>query len=106
MGSAKPMDMTMFLCFILACYGVTNIVTSGKIFQWLRDLVSPISGLSYYINCPMCVGVLVGMCWFLAGVKPYIDAPFFVSMAACGMISSGSCWIIRVVLGYLGEDKL
>ena len=68
MGSAKPMDMTMFLCFILACYGVTNIVTSGKIFQWLRDLVSPISGLSYYINCPMCVGVLVGMCWFLAGV--------------------------------------
>ena len=98
--------MITLLCFILSCYGVTNIVTSGKIFQWLRDLLQPVPGLGYWIGCPMCMGVPVGIGWFLLGLRPDIGASFWVSAAACGMISSGSCWIVRVVLSHLGEDAL
>lgn len=54
----------------------------------------------------MCMGVPVGIGWFLLGLRPDLDAPFLVSMTACGMISSGSCWIIRVILNRLGEDAL
>jgi uncharacterized membrane protein len=98
--------MTNLICFILSCYGVTNIVTSGKIFKWLRDLLCPIPVLGYWIMCPMCLSVPVGIGWFLLGLSPQIDAPFLVSAAACGMISSGSCWILRVALHRLGEDEL
>lgn len=98
--------MIVLICFILSCYGVTNIVTSGKIFEWFRDLVKPIPILGYYVKCPMCVSVPIGMLWFLVGLRPEMESPFWVSMLSCGMISSGCCWIIRVILGHLGEDAL
>jgi len=98
--------MMTLICFILACYGVTNIVTGGKIFQWLRDLLKPVPVLGYWIKCPMCISVPVGVGWYLLGLRPELDASYWVSAAACGMISSGSCWIFRVVLFRLGEDEL
>lgn len=98
--------MITLICFILSCCGVTNIVTGGKIFQWLRDLLQPIPVLGYWIQCPMCISVPIGFGWFLLGLRPDIGASFWVSAAAAGMISSASCWTFRVVLNRLGEDEL
>ena len=50
-----------FLYFILSCYGLTNILVYGSIF----DSVRPKEGLmGQLFKCPMCVGFHVG--WFVS----------------------------------------
>jgi len=39
----------LLLVFILACYGLTNILTYGKIFDKIRPK-------EHFFHCSMCVG--------------------------------------------------
>lgn len=97
------MDLIVFL---LASYGVTNIVVSGKIFEPVRKALSPVPVLGYWIKCPMCFSVPVGVGWALLGVFPRGGVPMWVDLAAAGAIASGFCWMMRVLLYRLGEDEL
>jgi hypothetical protein len=95
------------LIFLLASYGVTNIVTSGKIFEWLRKLLDRRSKvLGYWIKCPMCMGLWVGTVWCLLGLGPGSHLSRWMDVAVAGTVASGWCWIARVVLARLGEDAL
>jgi len=98
--------MIGLICFLLACYGVTNIITGGKIFEWLRRFLKPFPIFGYWIECPMCVGVPVGVIWCWVGLRPGTGLPFWWDIAASGCISSAWCWMTRVVLHRLGEDEL
>jgi hypothetical protein len=91
---------------MLASFGVTNIVTGGIIFKWLRDMLKPIPLIGTLIKCPMCLGFWVGIGWCLLGLSPMNGLGFFVDLMMAGFIASGSCWIIRVILFNLGEDDL
>lgn len=48
-----------FLLFLFICYGLTQILTSGKIFDSIRPK-------HYYFHCPMCIGFAVGILVFIA----------------------------------------
>jgi hypothetical protein len=95
------------LLFLLACYGVTNIVTAGKIFAPLRAALerwAPAAG--YWIRCPMCFGFAVGIFWAACGLWLETRAILPLDWLAAGAVSSGWCWAIRVILHRLGEDAL
>lgn len=99
--------MALLLIFILACYGVVNIVTAGKIFEGTRKMFARLGYWpGYWIKCPMCMGVPVGCAWYLIGIDVVSQLNGLVAFFASGMISSGSCWMIRVVMAKLGEDEL
>lgn len=98
--------MTELICFILSCFGVTNAVTSGKIFEWLRSLLQPIPWLGYMVKCPMCLGFWVGIGWAIVGIGPVIYSDYLAYLLSSGFISSGTCWVFRVILHRLGEDSL
>ena len=98
--------MQLFV-FVLACYGVTNIVTQSRLLRGLRDTLQRRSALAgHWIRCPMCVGVPVGVLWTVAGLLPGPSLGLFVDAAVGGAVSSAACWILRVVLHRLGEDEL
>jgi len=95
------------LIFLLVSYGVTNIVTSGKIFEWLRIYLDRHSKIAaYWIRCPMCLGIWVGAGWSLLGVGPGTNLGKVMNAAVAGAVASGWCWMMRVVLARLGEDEL
>lgn len=103
------------LIFLLASYGTTNIVTSGKIFEWLRKAFASLPGawgrhLGYWIRCPMCFGFAVGIFFYFMGLGswyPRVEIwQYPAKFIAVGSISSGFCWVVRVVLSRLGEDNL
>ena len=63
------------LYFILACYGMTQILVYGTIFNNVRPKQGFIGEL---FNCPMCMGFWVGLVnWFL------------FDNLQCGLISAG-----------------
>lgn len=95
------------IVFLLACYGVTNIVTSGRIFEPVRAAAERhVPLLGYWLKCPMCFGLPVGVGWALAGIWPPAPGGIAVNLACAGVVSSGFCWVMRVVLHRLGEDDL
>jgi hypothetical protein len=95
------------LVFVLASYGVTNIVTAGRLFAGLRSRFAALSQmLGHWIRCPMCVGVPVGVLWTLAGLRPGTCLGGIADLAAAGAISSGSCWLLSVAAHALGGDDL
>jgi hypothetical protein len=95
------------LAFMLACYSVTNILTSGRIFLGFRDWLGRKSAVAgHWVRCPMCVAVPVGGAWVLAGLSPGTGGTWLLELVAGASISSGGCWILSVVMRRLGEDAL
>ena len=77
--------------FILICYGATNILCFGSIFDRLRARLDGLGSvmLTELIHCPMCVGFWVGVLVSLLGHG--VAHPFFD-----GCISSGCCYLLRL----------
>lgn len=93
--------------FVLASYGATNIVSSGRLFAGLRARLAALSpSVGYWIRCPMCLGVPVGVLWALAGLRPETSLGAAGDLAAAGAISSGTCWLLRVATHAMGGDQL
>ena len=99
--------MHALVVFLLASYGVTNIVTASRLFAPLRARLAQRSAwLGHWIHCPMCVGVPVGLGWRLLGLELGTASAWPLELAASGAVSSAWCWIVRVALHRLGGDKL
>lgn len=95
------------ILFLLACYGVTNIITVSRLFEPLREWVKRRSEpWGRWIRCPMCIGVPVGLGWCLAGLSPGSNLGRLGDPLAAAAISSGWCWTVHVVLHKLGADQL
>ncbi len=93
--------------FLLASYGVTNIITQSRLFRGPREWIARGSATAgRWIRCPMCIGVPVGVAWSLLGLSPGVGRPLALDAGVAGFVSSGWCWIVRVVLHRLGEDEL
>ena len=99
--------MPEFLVFLLACYGTTNVLTSGRLFarprKWL-ERAHPLLG--HWAHCSMCTGAWVGGAWVALGLRLPVHAALATQLIAGAAVSSGWCWILRVVLKRLGEDEL
>jgi hypothetical protein len=97
----------MLVVFLLACYGTTNILTGGKLFEGVRAWLGRRSRfLGYWSRCPMCMGVPVGIAWAFTGLWPALPCARVTSLVAAGAASSAMCWVLRVILHRLGEDEL
>lgn len=84
----------MFLLFfVLACFGLTNILVYGSIFNCVR----PKEGLwGELFKCPMCMGFHVG--WFVAllmNLSSIIDVSTnIVDTFLLACLSSGTSYVL------------
>jgi hypothetical protein len=86
------------LYFILAAYGLTQILVYGKVL----DRIRPTKGvLGQLFSCPMCMGFHVG--WFLMLLSPYTELFNFdvtvVNYFLLGWLSSGTSYILNMLFG-------
>jgi len=86
------------LYFILAAYGLTQMLVYGKIFNRVR----PSKGiLGELVSCPMCMGFHVG--WFLMLLSPFTELFNFdisvVNFFVLGWLSSGTSYILNMIFG-------
>jgi len=85
------------LLFVLAAYGLTQIIVYGRIFDKIRPSYS-------FFHCSMCIGWWVGL--FLWAINPYTKLfTFEYSIATAfvmACISSGTSYVLNMVFGDKG----
>ena len=101
------------ILFIVACYGITTIMTEGSIFDKWRDYwerVSP-NFLGMLFTCPLCFSTHVGfllstVMYFLGYPTPfsYIDE-VGIRIFLDGMLSAGSVWMLHNIEVYLKKKN-
>lgn len=111
--------LTQFLVWMMMCYGITNIVVYGSIFNKPRTLISnwseselPFSSIGSFIknmtNCPMCFGTWFG---FFSGIFLYSPIHQFLGITTYaswffdGMLSSGSVWVINSIIEWFETNR-
>lgn len=79
--------------FILASYGLTQIIVYGSIFKKFRDMMSDYTKL---FSCAMCTGFWIGVILFF--LNPFTELFTFefnlANLLICGWISSGTSYIL------------
>tara|TARA_R110000824_G_scaffold302749_2_gene490528 strand:+ start:7587 stop:7895 length:309 start_codon:yes stop_codon:yes gene_type:complete len=90
--------MVELLYFVLAAYGLTQLLVYGSIFEAIR----PTRGwLGSLFSCPMCMGFHVG--WILMLLSPYTELFNFdvtpVNYFILGSISSGTSYVLNMLIG-------
>jgi hypothetical protein len=85
------------LLFVLAAYGLTQIIVYGKIFEKIRPSY-------HFFHCPMCIGWWVGL--FLWAINQYTELfSFDYSLATAFLlacVSSGTSYIMNMIFGDKG----
>lgn len=78
------------ILFILICYGLTQILTAGKIFDKIRPK-------HHYFHCSMCVGMPVGIIVFLlfyfCGLRMFPN--IYIGSFLFGCLSSGTSFLLQ-----------
>jgi hypothetical protein len=82
------------LLFVLAAYGLTQIIVFGNIFNRIRPS-------HHFFHCPMCVGWWVGL--FLWAINQYTELFTFeysiTTAFLLGCVSSGTSYILNMIFG-------
>jgi len=82
------------LLFVLAAYGLTQIIVYGKIFEKIRPK-------HHFFHCSMCMGWWVGL--FLWAINPYTELfTFDYSIATAFLlacVSSGTSYVMNMTFG-------
>ena len=85
------------LLFILAAYGLTQILCYGKIFDKWRPKHGKWGEL---FSCSMCTGFWVGV--FLGGIDPFTQlfslSTNFVDTFLLGCVSSGTSYLLDKIV--------
>ena len=90
--------------FMLAAYGLTQILVYGKIFNNYRPNKEDFKGWGEIFHCPMCMGFWVGL--FLFFVNGFTELFTFdyniVNAMICGWVSSASSYVLNMLFGDSG----
>jgi hypothetical protein len=90
--------------FILAAYGMTQLIVYGTIFNKIRPTKEWLWGFGELFNCPMCMGFWVGV--FLCGINDYTELFTFdhtvINYFVLGCISSGTSYILCMTFDDFG----
>ena len=85
--------MIELIYFILSCYGLTQIIMYGSIFDKIRP------NTRFWI-CPLCIGFWVGI--ILSSINRYTELFNFnydvLTIFLLGCLSSGTTYFISTVL--------
>ena len=109
----------MFLIWIIAAYGMTNILVYGSIFNNLRNAIHktaevgiPIISqlfkfLSGLISCVMCTSTWVGfsMSLFFSPFTFFIGLHPAFGLFFDGMLASGGVWAINAIVEWFEENR-
>jgi len=92
------------LWFVLAAFGMTQILVYGKIFDNYRPSKEDFRGWGEIFHCPMCMGFWVGL--FLFFVNGFTELFTFdynvVNALICGSVSSAASYVLNMVFGDSG----
>ena len=92
------------LYFVLAAYGMTQIIILGSIFNKVRPSKSWLKGFGKLFHCPMCMGFWVGV--FLFGINGYTELFTFeynlANALVLGCLSSGTSYLLSVLVNDFG----
>ena len=88
--------------FCLVCFGLTQILVFGSIF----DSIRPKTGfLGELLHCPMCTGFWVGV--FLFGINGLTELFSFeynlINSFLLGCLSSGTSYILNMIFIFFVE---
>jgi hypothetical protein len=90
--------------FILAAYGLTQIIIVGSIFNKIRPSRDWLWGFGKIFHCPMCMGFWVG--GFLFGINEYTELFTFKYTWANALIlaclASGTSYLLSVLINDFG----
>lgn len=80
--------------FILICWGLTQILVYGRIFESIRPK-------HHFFHCPMCVGFWVGLIVFLLGSFSSLFSYEFniIDAIFSGWLSSGTSYALCTIFG-------
>tara|TARA_R100000388_G_scaffold76069_1_gene55272 strand:- start:2331 stop:2645 length:315 start_codon:yes stop_codon:yes gene_type:complete len=93
------------LYFILASWGMTQIIVYGSIFESLREWIAERSfWLGTLIHCPMCTGFWTGV--FLFGINGFTELFNFeyniANLFILGCLASATSYALNVVVSDSG----
>lgn len=108
------------LLWLIAAYGMTQIIVYGSIFQGLRNgiektgeirvpLISPIFRFIYgIVSCMMCCSTWVGFFMSYVVYSPFtelMNVNPYLSIFFDGMLASGGVWAINAIIEWFEENK-
>ena len=90
--------------FVLAAYGLTQILVFGSIFNKVRPPKEYLYGLGKLFHCPMCMGFWSGV--FLFGINGHTEQFTFEYKVATalilGCLSSGTTYLMSALINDFG----
>ena len=90
--------------FVLAAYGLTQILVFGSIFNKVRPPKEYLYGLGKLFHCPMCMGFWSGV--FLFGINGHTELFTFEYKVAnaliLGCLSSGTTYLMSALINDFG----
>jgi|TARA_R110000824_G_scaffold179053_3_gene359080 hypothetical protein len=96
------------LIWILAAYGMSQILVFGSIFDKTREWITKHSTfLGDLLECMMCTSTWVGFFFSIAFYSPTISMVTipYSNIFFDGMLASGSVWAINAVVEWFEENK-
>lgn len=111
----------ILLTWILAAYGMSQILVYGSIFEKPRNIIHSLGNpegkniflitnvflfVSQLISCMMCTSTWVGffMSFFYSPSFELLNINNFMSIFFDGMLASGSVWAVNSIIEYF-ENK-
>jgi len=86
--------------FILAAYGLTQILIYGSIFNNIRPSKEWLKGLGNLFHCPMCMGFWSGV--FLFCINRHTELFTFeyklINALILGCLTSGTSYLLSVLI--------
>ena len=96
------------LIWILAAYGMSQILVFGAIFDKPRDWITKHSTFfGDLLSCMMCTSTWVGFFFSIAFHSPtltMITIPYS-NIFFDGMLASGSVWALNAIIEWFEENK-
>ena len=93
--------------FLLAAFGLTQILVYGKIFDNYRPDKEDFRGWGELFHCPMCMGFWVGLFLFLINgfTELFTFEYSFINAFICGCISAGTSYMLSMLIDDFGIRK-
>jgi hypothetical protein len=100
----------IILFWMMAAYGMTNILIWGSIFESTRVFIKKHSKFfGDLISCTLCTSTWVGffMSLVLGGLSNhYVKAPWIAYLFFDGMATAGGVWFINAITEFFEENRI
>ena len=96
------------LIWIIAAYGMSNILVYGSIFENLRDkIIIKSDFFGDLIQCMMCTSTWVGFFFSLVFFSPTAELVLipYTNVFFDGMLASGGVWALNAIIEWFEENK-